>query len=222
MTQSLLSFIKVATRYESIRHKFVARRQLRKHRQWEQAGKPAPAPHFAKQMVLRQYAAEFGLKVLCETGTFRGDMIQAMRNDFDRIYSIELSQHYHQRAQRRFAGADHIQLMHGDSGIEIRKIVGELDEPALFWLDGHYSGGDTARGDLDTPILAELSHILSSSIDHVVVIDDARCFGAEAGYPDFDTLVDFVSQIRPDAKVFELEDTIRVIPKATEQQAIAA
>ena len=41
----------------------------------------------------------------------------------------------------------------------VPELVRQLDGPALFWLDGHYSGGDTAKGELDTPVSAELESI---------------------------------------------------------------
>ena len=48
-----------------------------------------------------------------------------------------------------------------------------------FWLDGHYSGGDTYQGPLDTPIREELNEI-SQMLDQLnsvsVFVDDIRCF----------------------------------------------
>jgi len=42
--------------------------------------------------------------VLVETGTFKGDMIQAMRGDFRKLYSIEVADHFHKAAVERFGG----------------------------------------------------------------------------------------------------------------------
>ena len=221
MKQLLTNLVDGLPVYHSFRNGMVAKRQLRQYEQWQQAGKPVPAPHRAKQLALKNAAQQFGLRVLVETGTFRGDMIQAMRNDFDRIYSIELSELYYRKALRRFAGDNSIVLVHGDSGVEIQRIVNELGEPALFWLDGHYSGGDTARGDEDTPVLAELKHVLTADVAHVAVVDDARCFGVDAGYPDLDTLTGFVKQIRPDVAVSVEDDIIRVLPPVTQLRAAA-
>jgi hypothetical protein len=81
-----------------------------------------------------------------------------------------------------------------------------LVEPALFWLDGHYSGGVTARGESDTPIYAELVHVLGSSHKNVIVIDDARCFGSGAKYPTIEALTAFVRRpikVENDAIILE-------------------
>ena len=83
--------------------------------------------------------------------------------------------------------------MLGDSGALIRDVLAGLDEPALFWLDAHYSGTGTARGIEDSPILGELDSILSHRIrDHIVIVDDAREFIGENGYPTIRHLARFV------------------------------
>ena len=118
------------------------------------------------------------MKVLVETGTYLGDMIQAMRPHFDQIYSIELSDALFEKARQRFESAKNVNLVHGDSGIQLPNVLKELKQPALFWLDGHYSEGFTAKGDKETPIYDELNWIVSvPERRHVIIIDDARCFG---------------------------------------------
>jgi hypothetical protein len=81
----------------------------------------------------------------------------------------------------------------------------------LFWLDGHYSGGITAKGRTDTPVAEELEHILTHPVmGHVVLIDDARCFVGQDHYPTLDELKEMILNKRPDW-VFDVEnDIIRV------------
>ena len=61
--------------------------------------------------------------------------------------------------------------------------VTRINKPTLFWLDAHYSGGETAQGPEDSPIMKELDFILNHRSDHCILIDDARCFNGKAGYP---------------------------------------
>jgi hypothetical protein len=42
-------------------------------------------------------------------------------------------------------------------------IIKDLNEPAIFWLDGHYSSGITAKGDKICPIFEELDSIFNNS-----------------------------------------------------------
>jgi hypothetical protein len=189
-------------------------RQIIELGEWERNGKPIPPPHLVKQRTLRSYSKTYGVTILVETGTYYGEMVEAMKHTFDRIYSIELSEVLFERAKDRFKRAKNIKLICGDSGIELGSVVNDLDQPALFWLDGHYSGGETARGDTSTPIFQELSHILGSPIrGHVIIIDDARCFGHEADYPSIRELKEYVTSKRPDLDIVVRCDSIRITPR---------
>src|SRR5881227_2629668 len=105
--------------------------------EWERQGRPEPPPHVVKEAVLRTYAERYHLKVFVETGTYRGDMVAAMNSLFEKIYSIELSDKLFADAQRRFKRDTHVELIHGDSGKELGRIMPRIHQPALFWLDGH-------------------------------------------------------------------------------------
>jgi hypothetical protein len=182
---------------------------------WEASGRPAPPPHIVKQRALRYYAKSYGLRILVETGTCYGDMVEAMKADFDRIFSIELSRNLYETARARFEGVEHICIISGDSGTELGKVMSEVDLPALFWLDGHYSAGVTARGSKDTPICEELNHILSApDRGHVILLDDARCFGTDPAYPTIEQIEDFVRSRRADAEIVVQDDSIRITPRS--------
>lgn len=199
--------------YHAMRTALLRRRAQRELRAWEQMGRPLPPPQGYKHRVLREYRRTFGTRVLVETGTYLGDTVEAMRHEFGRVISIELSSELHASACRRFAGIRNVELLHGDSGKILGGVVASLDEPALFWLDGHYSAGVTARGDEDTPIVAELNGIFASSrADHVLLIDDARCFGTDPAYPTLDELTNLVLSHRPSMSVETRNDIIRITP----------
>lgn len=213
MKTCLKSLVRATPLYGPLRTWAVKRAARNALADWEAAGRPLPPPHIAKQMTLKEYATRYGLKTLVETGTYYGDMVEAMRSSFDVIYSIELSEELHRKAVRRFRRDEHVRLIHGDSGAELARVVRALREPALFWLDGHYSGEETAKGECDTPILAELEHVLTAGEKrHVIIIDDARLFGDEPGYPTVEQLAEFVHSLRPDVDVAVRDDSIRITP----------
>ncbi len=114
-----------------------------------------------------------------ETGSYQGDGIQrAIEAGFSCIYSIEISKSLYQHCKHRFASNPGVHLKLGDSAKMLDKVLSEIDAPATFWLDGHYSSGITARGDSNTPILKELEAIAKHSIKtHTILIDDIRCCG---------------------------------------------
>jgi hypothetical protein len=187
------------------------RRDLEARRAWEKQGRPSPPPHIVKEELIRDYAKTFNTQVLIETGTYLGDMVHAMRKHFSKIISFELDQTLAAQAQERFANDNHITIVQGDSGKLLGNYLANINEPCLFWLDGHYSGGITAKGTLETPIKNELTAILSHPVDgHVILIDDARCFTGENDYPTLDELKNFVAERKPNHKFSVETDAIRI------------
>ena len=48
---------------------------------------------------------------------------------------------------------------------------------SIFYLDGHYSSGDTSRGNIDVPLLGELIQINSLyKSEGIIIIDDVGLF----------------------------------------------
>ena len=178
-------------------------------RRWERAGRPIPPPPPVKQAVVKEYQARFGPRVFVETGTFAGGMVDAVRSRFDRIFSIELDPAWHARARARFATDSRITLLLGDSGVVLPEVLEDLSEPALFWLDAHYSGPATARGTLDSPIVRELEAIRSHGAAHVVLIDDIRDFQGSNGYPTVEALTQWIRSAAPDSVVEVRDDILR-------------
>jgi hypothetical protein len=182
-------------------------------RQWDLAGRPIPATPIIKQTLIKDYQRRFNLRVFVETGTFAGEMIDAVLGRFDRIFSIELDQGWYEKAVKRFADRPEVTLLHGDSGTRLPDVLRQVKEPALFWLDAHYSGPVTARGALDSPIVQELEAIAAHPVrGHVVLIDDMRDFDGTGGYPEVSALVDHLRAARPAAVVDVRDDVLRWHP----------
>jgi predicted O-methyltransferase YrrM len=215
-TASIAHIVKRTPLYDTLRKWtwLQRRRQAQQFSDWERNGRPDPPPRIAKGMTLQEYSQRYGLKTLVETGTFYGDMVELMKDSFDRIYSIEISDELFEKARKRFQKHQHIEIVHGDSGKELKNVLSKLSGPALFWLDGHYSGDFAARGDKDTPVYEELSTIFNSSIQgHVIIIDDARCFGTDPGYPTMMELNAFIRSNRDDLEITVKQDSIRITPR---------
>lgn len=182
--------------------------QKKKLARWRDTGCPIPPPNIVKQTAVAEYAERFGTRVLIETGTYYASMLLAMKDRFDRLYSIELDETLHARARRFLARHKHIHLLRGDSGTKLPEVLADLKEPALFWLDAHYSGPGTAIGTLETPIAKEMDFVLQHPVaGHVILIDDAHDFGRLPDYPTIEALGEFVAQRRPDW-VYEVRDDI--------------
>jgi hypothetical protein len=178
--------------------------------QWRLAGRPVPPPPLVKQKLIKDYQRRFRLRVLVETGTFAGEMIAAVLGCFDRIYSIELDDRWYAAAVKRFAGRSEVSLLHGDSSVRLGEVLAGLKEPALFWLDAHYSGPLTARGPLDSPVVQELEAIAAHPVrGHVILIDDMRDFTGTGGYPEASELLKHLRAQHPGATVEIRDDVLR-------------
>jgi len=127
-----------------------------------------------------------GFDTLIETGTYLGDMIWAQRNNFISIYSIELSKDLCLRARERFKGMWNVVIFNSDSVTALQTLTSVIPS-ALFWLDAHYSGGETVRGDKDCPLLDELDIIVRSGGRHGILIDDLRLMGKN-GWPTLEEI----------------------------------
>jgi hypothetical protein len=211
MTDRIQSWFKKQLRKAAEKKKLA--KQNRTIRRWERKGRPVPPPDIVKHNTLKEYAKKYFLNVFIETGTFNGDTVEAMKGTFEKIISIELSTTFFEKASERFKPDKHISIIQGDSGTVLGSIAGGLKQPALFWLDGHYSGGDTARGATDTPVFEELAHILGSpERRHVVIIDDVHCFGADPGYPTIEELKKFILSMRKEVSISIKDNSIRIVP----------
>ena len=137
-------------------------------------------------------------------------MVKAQRRLFRRIFTIELDGRLYDRAVARFRGDPRIVILRGGSGRVSPEVIERLDGRTIFWLDGHYSGGVTAGGESDTPVVQELAAILADpNSRHVILIDDARCFGSG----DYHSLDDIRRQVqlgRPGWMVYVEDGIIRV------------
>lgn len=168
-------------------------RDIMRLRKWELSGCPVPPPNCVKQFVVAKYRDEYYHKLFIETGTYKGEMIESQIDRFERIISIELDYNLYLEAKKKFSSSRKVRILHGDSAKIIREVLSQVNEPAIFWLDAHYSGGVTAKGDKESPILEELDAILDTKFDnHVILIDDARCFDGTKDYPTLESLKEFL------------------------------
>lgn len=186
-------------------------RQARELATWQGRGHPQPTPHAYKSTRIRQVARQFDCKALIETGTCLGEMIVATASDFDRIHSIELSMQLAGRAQDRLAWHPHVTVHQGDSAVVLPPLLAKTKSRTLIWLDAHYSGGVTARGSIDSPIVQELKTI-SQYPGHCILIDDAHMFDGNGGYPTVEETRELADQWFPNYRFVNQNNILEILP----------
>lgn len=184
--------------------------EKRQFKNWEKDGCPVPPPHIVKQFEIETFQKIYGYNTFIETGTYIGDMVEAQKRKFKKIISIELSDNLAKNAQLRFKKDENIKIVQGDSGKVLVEILKTILEPAIFWLDGHYSAGITAKGEKDCPIFEELDAIFSAKKNnHILLIDDARFFIGQGDYPTIEELTSYIQSKDERYKIEVKNDIIR-------------
>lgn len=126
----------------------------------------------------------YNLQHFIETGTGGGDGIESIKHcGFKTISSIEITPLLYKNAVERFKENKIIDIHLGDSREILPIILNdiEVNEPVLFWLDGHYPGADYGLGEYkaeDIPLERELRIIKSirPTAKDVFLIDDLRIY----------------------------------------------
>ncbi len=195
-----------------VERKYYGKFFSKEHQNWIAKGSLLPVSNLSKQQVLRQFQQAHNVDTLIETGTYLGDTLFALYDDFTQLYSIELSTYYYLKAKKRFKHLPKVELLNGDSGKVLHRLVPTLEGKAIFWLDGHYSGGLTAKGKMECPVYEELAAIFVSPFEHLIFIDDARLFTGQNSYPAIDQLQAFVQENKPDYHISLENDCIRLLP----------
>ncbi len=179
---------------------------------WLLKAAPDPAPPVLKMLTVEAYIKWAVADNFVETGTHEGITTGFMAPLVKRAISIELAPQYHEKAKLFLAEYPNIELHLGDSADLMPSIVASLQGVSVYWLDGHYSGGQTALGHRVSPLLEEIVAIFTHGEDNaVILIDDVRLFdGVE--YPGLDTIHQIADYYWPGAQIEVLHDILRVVP----------
>lgn len=192
--------------------------QIIRSLEWHLKGRRTDTPHLVKQYIIRNYQKKYKINTLVETGTYLGMMVNAMKNIFPTIYTIELDNKLYKNAKKKFANQRHIKILKGDSSKILPNLLKNINKPALFWLDAHYSKGVTAKGSKNTPIAEELNSILNKGRNHVILVDDAEVFNGNNDYPSLNYLKKYIAKHYPQL-TFEVKyNIIRITPKHLNQR----
>jgi hypothetical protein len=177
--------------------------------------------HGIPTVLAAQLRDHLGLRAAVETGTYLGDSAAQLAAMFDRVWTVELAEQFWEEARARHGGSG-VEFVLGASQEVLPRIVQEAGGPALFWLDGHWSGGDTAGADRECPVLDEIAAIDAGphGAGSAILIDDARLFCAPPPPPhdpgQWPTLMQVADAARRvhDRHVTVVEDVIVAVPQS--------
>jgi len=152
------------------------------------------------------------IKIFVETGTFIGNTLIGLHQYFQKLYSIELDKGIYRLAKKRLLEYTNVEIVHGDSAKQLPRILNSISEPAIFWLDAHYSSGVTGLGELQTPVMRELKSIFDHPVKkHHILIDDVKDFNGLNDYPTVDQILNFISKYGNGLYVGRVEGQVFVV-----------
>jgi hypothetical protein len=125
-----------------------------------------------------------GLRRFVETGTFLGHSLRWASRHFEKVWTIEINADYQRKAMESVGPLPNVNYLLGNSKDHLAAVCGEVEGPALFWLDAHAGAGHFGPNE-NCPLIDELEAVCASGTPHCILVDDARAFVA-APPPPFD------------------------------------
>lgn len=126
---------------------------------------------------------KMNLTTVVEGGTYKGGTAKNLSKEFINVYTIEKSDVMFEKAKQNIGSIQNITQLRGDTRDHLPSLISQNDN-ILFWLDAHWSGGDTYGEEDECPLLQELEIIFSSAMkNYAILIDDARLFLAPPPLP---------------------------------------
>jgi ubiquinone/menaquinone biosynthesis C-methylase UbiE len=157
---------------------------------------PGPPEAFTLELINK-----YNIRQFVETGTFMGKTAVWASQHFQTVHTIEASLDLYQNCKKNYGNVKNINFIMGDSKRKLAEIIRELKEPAIFWLDAHYSGEETFGIGNECPLLDEIDAVNNSEMENFILIDDARIFLAPPPpphdtnqWPDINTVLNLLNQ----------------------------
>ncbi len=153
-----------------------------------------------------------GLKWFVETGTYKGGTAIWAAGHFENVITIEMHRPRYDETLPCLIKYPNIRAVYGDSRVELENNL--PDEPALLWLDAHWSGNYelSVGGPGECPLAEELMVVRPYD---AILIDDARLFTGRPPRPHDPEQWPTYDQIRavlPGRYMTIIDDVIIAIP----------
>ena len=117
------------------------------------------------ELIDRVQRENFDINTYIETGTGSCASLGMAKRHFENLYTIDIKDF------RKSAESNGAKFCHGNSITELPKILSEVKERAVIYLDAHIICNEGK----DLPLMQELEIINSHFIKtHVIIIDDIR------------------------------------------------
>ena len=166
-------------------------------------------------------AQEYGIDGFVETGTYYGGTAIWASQQFSQVFTIERSELIYAQTSKKLKTINNISLILGDSAIELKTLLPKLSKKCIFWLDAHWSGGDTYGETNQCPLIEEIKIINEYQMESFIFIDDARLFLSPPqpphqmdDWPHVTEIIHLLNAYNQSRYIVIIEDVI-IVPKIT-------
>jgi hypothetical protein len=166
-----------------------------------------------------QLKERFSIKNFIETGTYLGGTSSWAASHFEQVITIENSRTIYSQTVAKYRHVPNIEFLFGHSKELLKSVVPALDGPAIFWLDGHWCGGESYGEDDPCPLLDEIETLNTVLVDHFLLIDDARLFTSPPPrphrideWPSIDHIIESLKAGRHERYIVIFEDVMIAVP----------
>lgn len=168
--------------------------------------------------VILKLKETYDISNFIETGTYYGDTAYWASQVFEQVSTIEYSEEIYEQVTKKYSNIKNIKFSYGDTRDNLKDIVSTLNTPSLFWLDAHWSGGETYGESDECPLIEEVKILNSSEHNNFIFIDDARLFMSPPPsphlveqWPDITAVLDELNSVS-NKYIVITEDVIIAVP----------
>jgi len=157
-------------------------------------------PHsYLKFLTIKRACQATRSTTFIETGTYLGGTAYRCSKLFQKVYTIELDSLLAEKARLNLKSCANTEVIQGDAVMQLDRLFrGGSIHRAVVFLDGHFSGGNTAHGEVAEPAIEELRILSKNRIAvNAIIIDDFRNFGVEPGHPPKSQLIRAIEDLFP-------------------------
>jgi hypothetical protein len=171
--------------------------------------------------LMLQLKERYNVDDFIETGTYYGRTAVWAAAHFENVITIECSKRIYDETYSRHGNIENVDFVFGDSRVLLKTILPAITGPAIFWLDSHWSRGETYGENDECPVINEINEISRSRYNHFIFIDDARLFTSPPPRPhqleQWPTVAEVIEALRSidvNNYILIIEDVIISVPKA--------
>lgn len=113
--------------------------------------------------IVLEIASHFGIETFVETGTYKAVTALWASRHFKNVFTVEAADGLYKEAIAQHGHIAHLHFIKGNSRDALSELAvnfNQTHKKALFWLDAHWSGGETYGEKDECPLLDELRVVL--------------------------------------------------------------